>query len=44
MKKLVILLFGFAFVYHVKATVVADLVVEGLPVNVHLVGQKLQSI
>jgi hypothetical protein len=34
MKKLVILLFGFAFVYQVKATVVADLVVEGLPVNV----------
>ncbi len=34
MKKLLILLFGCASICHVKATVVADLVVQGLPVNV----------
>jgi hypothetical protein len=34
MKKFLILLIGFAFICSVKATVVADLVVEGLPVKV----------
>jgi hypothetical protein len=34
MKKLLIALFGFASICQVKATVIADLVVEGLPVNV----------
>lgn len=34
MKKLLILLSGFAFICQAKATVIADLVVEGLPVNV----------
>src|SRR5271169_813901 len=34
MKKLLIVLFGFASICQVKATVIADLVVEGLPVKV----------
>ena len=34
MKKLLILLFGCISICHVKATVIADLVVQGLPVNV----------
>ena len=34
MKKLLILLVGVAFVYTVKATVVADLIIKGLPVKV----------
>ena len=34
MKKLLILLVGFAFVCSVKATVIADVIIEGLPVKV----------
>jgi hypothetical protein len=34
MKKLLILLVGFGFICTVKATVIADLTIEGLPVNV----------
>jgi len=34
MKKLLILLVGVAFVCTVKATVVADLIIKGLPVKV----------
>jgi hypothetical protein len=34
MKKLLVLLVGFAFVCAVKAAVIADLIIEGLPVKV----------
>jgi len=34
MKKLLILLVGFSFIFSVKATIIADLVIEGLPVKV----------
>jgi hypothetical protein len=34
MNKLIILLFGSAFICNLKATVVADLAIEGLPVKV----------
>ena len=39
MKKLLILLVGFSFICSVKATLIADLVIEGLPVKVISSGQ-----
>jgi hypothetical protein len=42
MKKLLILLFGSAFICNVKASIIADLVIEGLPVNVISSGKSYQ--